>query len=63
MVVSGEWSFGYGPAADTGGLARLPAGSVYTEPANRPHFAETGETGATVVISGDGPSDTTFEVR
>jgi pimeloyl-ACP methyl ester carboxylesterase/quercetin dioxygenase-like cupin family protein len=61
VVVSGEWWFGYGTGADAGGLAMLPAGSVYTEPAGRRHYAETGDTGATVVISGNGPTDTTFE--
>jgi pimeloyl-ACP methyl ester carboxylesterase/quercetin dioxygenase-like cupin family protein len=63
VVVAGQWSFGYGPAADASGLTRLPAGSVYTEPVGRPHYAETGDEGATVVISGTGPSDTTFEGR
>jgi pimeloyl-ACP methyl ester carboxylesterase len=63
VVVAGEWRFGYGPAASAAALESLPPGSAYTEPSDMPHFAETGDAGATVIISGTGPSDTTYEVR
>ncbi len=60
VVVGGVWHFGYGPAASDPATRTLPAGSYYTEPANDPHFAWTGPEGATVYISGVGPSDTIF---
>jgi pimeloyl-ACP methyl ester carboxylesterase/uncharacterized RmlC-like cupin family protein len=62
VVVSGEWRFGYGRTASSAGLETLPAGSTYTEPADAPHFAETGDGPVTVVITGSGPSDTTYDV-
>ena len=39
----------------------LTQGAFYTEPANTPHFAFTGDQPATVFITGTGPSDTHFE--
>jgi uncharacterized RmlC-like cupin family protein len=60
IVVSGLWHFGYGTNADEAATLALPAGSYYTEPAGDPHFAWTGPEGATVYISGIGPSDTRF---
>ncbi len=60
VVVGGVWHFGYGPAASDPATRTLPPGSYYTEPANDPHFAWTGPEGATVYISGVGPSDTIF---
>ncbi len=36
----------------------LPPGAFYTEPAGEPHFARTGPEGATVSITGYGPTDT-----
>ena len=38
----------------------LPAGSYYTEPPRRAHFAETRDEPVIVQISGVGPSDTEF---
>ena len=61
MVVSGDWHFGYGIKADDAQTSVLTQGAFYTEPANTPHFAFTGEQPATVFISGTGPSDTHFE--
>lgn len=63
VVVSGVWHFGYGQVADDAAAQILPAGSYYTEPANDAHFAWTGAEGATVYISGIGPSSTTFTAR
>lgn len=60
VVVSGTWQFGYGANARGGALKTLPAGSVYTEPAGQPHFARTGNASAEIVITGYGPSDTTY---
>ena len=63
VVLSGEWRFGYGPSAVAAAMETLKPGSFYTEPAEQPHFAETGDTPATVVISGFGPSDTIYEAH
>lgn len=60
-VVSGLWHFGYGAANDAASEVSLPAGSFYTEPGGVAHFATTGPEGAVVVITGYGPSDTTYE--
>ena len=61
MVVSGDWHFGYGSKADDVQTSVLTQGAFYTEPANTPHFAFTGDQPATVFITGTGPSDTRFE--
>jgi quercetin dioxygenase-like cupin family protein len=60
VVAAGLWHFGYGTAADPAKSVPLPAGSYYTEPAGDPHFAWTGPEGATVHITGVGPSDTHY---
>ena len=62
-VVSGTWHFGYGTRFNEADLKELPPGSFYTEPANAPHFARTGNAGAVVQISGMGPSGTTYEPK
>jgi quercetin dioxygenase-like cupin family protein len=59
-VISGTWYFGYGDRYDETALKELPAGSFYSEPANQPHFARTGDTPVVVYISGSGPSGTQF---
>lgn len=60
-VLSGTWHFGYGSRFDAARLKTLPAGSVYTEPANSAHFARTGDEAVTVLITGIGPTDTVYE--
>ncbi len=60
-VLSGTWMFGYGPQFDRTTLKVLPAGSVYTEPSEGPHFAMTGDDAVTVLITGNGPTDTVYE--
>jgi pimeloyl-ACP methyl ester carboxylesterase len=60
MVVSGEWHFGYGSVPAEVQPSVLTQGAFYTEPADMPHFAFTGEQPATVFITGSGPSDTRF---
>lgn len=59
VVVSGEWSFGYGDKADDSVKTMAPGG-FYTEPAGVAHFARTGATPVTVYITGDGPTDTHY---
>lgn len=63
VVAAGVWHFGYGTAAAQDKSAPLPVGSYYTEPAGEPHFAWTGPEGATVHITGLGPSDTHYIER
>jgi quercetin dioxygenase-like cupin family protein len=60
-VLKGTWHFGYGKQFDKAKLKTLPMGSVYTEPANDPHFAMTGEEAVVVLITGNGPTDTVYE--
>lgn len=60
-VLSGTWHFGYGTTFDASKLKTLPTGSVYTEPANASHFAQTGDEAVTVLITGVGPTDTVYE--
>jgi quercetin dioxygenase-like cupin family protein len=59
-VVSGTWYFGYGREFDAARLRALPAGSFYTEPPGRDHFAETRDSAVMVQISGVGPTGTTY---
>ena len=59
-VVSGTWYIGYGDSFNSGALKPLPAGSFYTEPADRSHFAETRDTDVIVQITGAGPSSTRY---
>ena len=63
IVAKGVWHFGYGSKADDAASETLPVGSYYTEPAGDAHFAWTGAEGATVYISGVGPTDTRFTAR
>jgi quercetin dioxygenase-like cupin family protein len=60
VVVDGVWLFGYGPTNEAALTKALGPGSFYTEPADQPHFARTGAEGATVAITGYGPTDTIF---
>jgi quercetin dioxygenase-like cupin family protein len=60
VVVSGLWHFGYGPKNEQALVKALPPGAFYTEPAGESHFARTGPEGATVSITGYGPTDTAY---
>jgi quercetin dioxygenase-like cupin family protein len=60
VVIRGTWYFGYGTRANEAAIKQLVAGSFYTEPAAIEHFARTGSDGATVYITGWGPSDTVY---
>jgi hypothetical protein len=59
-VISGTWHFGYADKFDEAKLKTLPAGSFYTEPPARNHFAETGDEPVVVQITGFGPSSTEY---
>ncbi len=59
-VISGTWHFGYGDVFDEAKLKTLPAGSFYTEPPSRNHFAATGDEPVVVQITGFGPSSTEY---
>jgi uncharacterized RmlC-like cupin family protein len=63
VVVSGTWHFGYGRTADDASSKSLGPGSFYTEPANMPHFARTEGEAVAVVITGNGPTDTRYEIQ
>lgn len=60
VVVAGVWRFGYGKKADESLVKVLPPGSFYSEPAGVDHFAMTGPEGASVYISGYGPTSTDY---
>ena len=60
VVVSGTWHFGYGSAFSDSALRALPPGSFYTEPPDAPHFARTGDTPVVLLITGVGPTGTTY---
>jgi len=60
VVVAGVWRFGYGRKADESLVKTLPPGSFYSEPASVEHFAMTGPEGATIYISGYGPTSTDY---
>ena len=60
VVVNGLWYFGYGPKNEQALVKTLPPGAFYSEPAGESHFARTGPEGATVSITGYGPTDTVY---
>lgn len=60
-VLQGTWHFGFGTKFDKDKLKTLPVGSVYTEPADEPHFAMTGGEPVVVLITGTGPTNTVYE--
>ncbi len=60
VVISGLWRFGYGTKNEEALVTALPRGAFYTEPAGESHFARTGPEGATVSITGYGPTDTVY---
>jgi quercetin dioxygenase-like cupin family protein len=58
-VLSGVFATGYGEKVDPAKLKLLPAGSVYTEPANVAHFIEIKED-VVLQVTGIGPSGRHF---
>jgi quercetin dioxygenase-like cupin family protein len=61
-VLSGTWYFGFGKNRKPSDLRTLSQGSVYTEPSNAPHYAETRSEPVVILITGEGPTDTVYEV-
>ena len=61
-ILSGIFATGYGEKFDSAGLKILPAGSLYTEPANVPHYIEIEEE-VVLQVSGTGPSARMFVDR
>lgn len=57
-IISGTWYVAWGNQPDESNLKALPAGSVYTEPANVPHFVLTKAEPVIVQITGVGPTAT-----
>lgn len=62
-VLSGNWQMGYGTTFDAKALKSLPVGSVYTEPAGQPHFAQAMDGPVVILVTGYGPSDTKFVAK
>ena len=62
-VLSGTWHMGYGTQLDAKALKDLPPGSVYSEPAGQPHFAQTNDEPVVILVTGYGPSDTQFVTK
>ena len=60
VVIGGLWYFGYGLRNEQALVKALSPGAFYTEPAGESHFARTGPEGATVSITGYGPTDTVY---
>jgi quercetin dioxygenase-like cupin family protein len=60
FVLSGMWYFGHGTVRDETQLQALPAGSSYSEPAGRIHFAGTKDVEAIAECTAIGPTGTTF---
>ncbi|MCE5324861.1 MAG: cupin domain-containing protein [Planctomycetaceae bacterium] len=59
-VLSGTMYFAYGNAWDESRLRALPPGSFFTEPANMPHFARTGNEEVILQLSATGPDGTRY---
>jgi quercetin dioxygenase-like cupin family protein len=55
-VLSGTIYLGYGKKFDEKKMKALPAGSVWTEPANQPHFSWAKDGEVLIQIIGYGPS-------
>jgi quercetin dioxygenase-like cupin family protein len=58
-VISGTLHMGYGEKFDESAMRALPPGSVWTEPANTPHFVWAQDGEVVIQVIGVGPSGTT----
>ena len=58
-ILAGTFYIGYGDKFDESKLKALPAGSIYTEPANQPHFAWAKDGEVVFFAVGNGPTATT----
>jgi len=63
VVLSGSVLLGYGTTFDEGAMRNMPAGSVWTEPANQPHYAWAKDGAVELQVVGNGPSGTTPVTR
>jgi quercetin dioxygenase-like cupin family protein len=59
-VLSGTLYFGYGRTFDEAKLRAMTPGSFFTEPANMPHYARTGDQEVVLQLNADGPDGTTY---
>lgn len=62
-ILSGTLLVGYGEQFDESRMKVLPAGSMFTEPAQQPHFAWARDGEVVVQVVGHGPSATTWSSR
>lgn len=58
-LISGTLHVGFGNEFDEGALRALPAGSVWTEPGDQPHFVWAQDGEVVIQVIGAGPSGTT----
>ena len=58
-IISGILHVGFGNEFDEGAMRALPAGSVWTEPGDQPHFVSAQDGGVVIQVIGVGPSGTT----
>jgi len=56
VVLSGTLHVGYGERFDESKLRSLPAGSIWTEPAEQPHFVWAKDGEVVIQVVGNGPS-------
>ncbi|ARN55702.1 cupin domain-containing protein [Sedimentisphaera salicampi] len=59
-VLSGKIHFAFGETFDKSKLREMPAGSFFTEPANKAHYAETREEGVLLELHAVGPDGTEY---
>jgi quercetin dioxygenase-like cupin family protein len=63
VVLTGSVLLGYGATFDEGTMRVMPAGSVWTEPSNQPHYAWARDGEVVLQVVGNGPSGTTPVAR
>ena len=62
-ILSGTLLVGYGEQFDESKMKALPAGSVFTEPVQQPHFVWAKEGEVVIQVVGHGPSSTVWLSR
>ena len=62
-VLSGTLLVGYGDKFDESAMKALPPGSMFTEPAQQPHFVWAKDGVVVIQVVGHGPSATTWSPR
>jgi len=58
-ILSGTMYLGYGKSFDENKMKALPPGSIWTEPANQPHYTWAKDGEVLIQIIGSGPSGVT----